>query len=249
MIIFVSATDAKDIYLNSGYLSNLGKEEKRLRLVNSPGNDIINVYRHGFLEWTDHDKTTIHEYIRRLKDLDDGLGVTCIWKFIKLDHRLEWGYPQTINDCIVISNRLLQKINSREVIATLVHEQIHVQQRRYPDWFRKLYHSWGFRQTSSIRIPQEIHDELLTNPDGMSRNWIIYIDSKWYLPLAKANHQLVLGQLEHHGGKFTLIGLSEDQLLIKKYLSLLPVHRQAYHPNEISAHYLTSMLCDRGYFE
>jgi len=262
MIIFVLPERAKRIYGNSEYLNSLDDGNRFVRLrkalpeENLAGRDVITkhdfwkFYQRGFLPWTKRDTQIIIEYLRHLKALSSILWAPCVWKFIKMDHRLEWGFPHTIEDYIVLSDKFLEKMSSGlqtpstgffiKCTGTLIHEQIHVLQRKHPDWFRKLYLSWGFRQTP-VYIPPEIERKLLINPDGLSRNWVIEVKGKRYLPLSMVkNHQLVLGEIESINGRDMVTKLSQSQ--IDDYFKSIPSKRQAYHPNEISAHWMTSKI-------
>ena len=251
LITYIRPNRAYQIYQMSGYLSGLGDLEtiKRLEMGRALGNQLDEVYRRGFLEWTPQDRLAIRNHLTHLRSLDHLLGARCIWKFIKMDHRLEWGYPHTVLDCIVLPEQVLQEM-SREVtqrrIRTLVHEQVHVLQRQYPRWFRQLYHSWGFWELT-VDIPEYIRNQLLTNPDGRSRSWAIQIPSKdakhpksiqWYLPLVLVNHQTVLGRVSNNdqGEIAELIPVNES------YLAQLPNRLQPYHPNETSAHWIADQV-------
>ena len=236
LITYIRPNRAYHIYQKSGYLSGLGKLEtqQRLKMGHELGNQLDDIYRRGFPEWTLEDQIAIRNFLTNLRSLDHLMGATCIWKFIKMDHRLEWGYPHTVMDCIVLPEQVLQEMSrglTQKRIRTLIHEQVHILQRKYPGWFRQLYHSWGFRELR-VNIPEHILTRLLTNPDGRSRTWAIQIQTQWYLPLVMVNHQTVLGRISNHGEIVELTPVTE------KYLSQLPSRLQPYHPNEISAHWI-----------
>lgn len=54
------------------------------------------------------------------------------WKFAKITSDIELGYPHTLGDTIILSDSFFTS-NDNQLTSTLIHEQIHVFQRKYPE--------------------------------------------------------------------------------------------------------------------
>ena len=76
------------------------------------------------------------------------------WK-LALFQNFEFGFPHTLDDVIFLPTSL------KPSSSILAHEQIHVLQRLYPDWFVPLYTEWGFTPTSLAKKPAR----WISNPD------------------------------------------------------------------------------------
>jgi hypothetical protein len=105
------------------------------------------------------------------------------WSFIKVGSHIEGGLPHTRGRHIVLSSRLLKncvEIHDRghaEKLAAmrdwLLHEQMHVFQRRNPDLFHRLYTKlWGFRRVESVGEHPWLTAHQLVNPDGLDGYWV-----------------------------------------------------------------------------
>ena len=68
----------------------------------------------------------IDEKIRQYKNLS-----SIEWKFAKVSNDIELGYPHTLEDIIVLSPKFLETPENQMMI-TLLHEKIHIYQRKYP---------------------------------------------------------------------------------------------------------------------
>lgn len=68
----------------------------------------------------------IDQKIRKYKNL-----YAIEWKFAKVSNDIELGYPHTIEDIIVLSPKFLETPEDQMMI-TLLHEKIHIYQRKYP---------------------------------------------------------------------------------------------------------------------
>jgi hypothetical protein len=92
----------------------------------------------------------------------------CIpWRLCKVSSKVEGGYPHTFGDVIFLSDRFFGGgSDDTHKMTTLIHEQVHIFQRRYPDRVKKLYtKQWGMESTVKL---QELRDGGLlvrSNPD------------------------------------------------------------------------------------
>lgn len=125
------------------------------------------------------------------------------WKFIKLRTALDWDFPYTLNDSIVLPETKVRGMvaaycqrNPDFIVSyfkLLFHEAVHLHQKRHPGLYQKIYHdAWGFRcvkPQNIIYLPKYLN-YWVTNPDAMQIKWVIPIIQSgtnqrvdWYLPL------------------------------------------------------------------
>jgi hypothetical protein len=113
----------------------------------------------------------------------------------------------------------------------LVHELVHLHQRRYPALYASYYQRLGFQKSTSADIlPATLKAKLMYNPDGEHYEWI------WrdrYMPVA-VDHKSYLWDLRRQRL------LPVDQ--VPDYANAFGTKRQLYHPNEIVAHQITDHL-------
>ena len=57
------------------------------------------------------------------------------WKIVKTLGNIEFGYPFTIGDTIILSESYIQNVGSDKLMNTLIHEKIHVNQRKNQDYY------------------------------------------------------------------------------------------------------------------
>jgi hypothetical protein len=85
-------------------------------------------------------------FFKNLKSpyIDNGLMDKIYWKFALTNHKdYEEGLPHTRSDIIFITPSLLEQ--SKEIIvATIIHEKVHVYQRLYPELFRAVLKKEGY---------------------------------------------------------------------------------------------------------
>jgi hypothetical protein len=105
------------------------------------------------------------------------------WRFIKVKNDHCGGMAYTRSDCIILNQRMLAQIckagkgsNKAATLqrrtSLLVHEQLHVLQRFYPDRFAPLYEgTWGF-QRGQVTPNTWLNKHQITNPDAPATDWI-----------------------------------------------------------------------------
>lgn len=142
------------------------------------------------------------------------------WKFAKLSTSLEQGFPHTLGDIILLSDRFFTLPSSRQV-SILLHEKVHVYQRMQPRALTSLYEAWGFQPVSTI--PKDLQERQRNNPD--LEGWYQY------------NNKLVM-QLYEPGA--TALTHSQASLVDASSCTfpetyLPPYIEQLEHPHEIMA--------------
>ena len=114
------------------------------------------------------------------------------WKFIIIDSRLiEQGLPHTRYDCIILNQNTIN--DSRNFIDTLLHEQLHVYQKVYPDNFDKYLLANNF-----VKHIKYIDTNILyrSNPD--TDEWIYSKDGEIYCSKYKLNNPESIKDVEYY---------------------------------------------------
>ena len=185
---------------------------------------------------------------KNLRQLPINPLLTGTWKIAKTNSDLEFGMPFTLGDVIFFSRLNDDQTRFRRV---LVHERIHVLQRKWPEKFNHfLQRKFNFRLVARRgKLPFTVFE----NPDGLQlpeASWILPTNGprthtqkqslEWFCPF------LVLkapGDLERRAVKVTFSGpntvvIGHETRPVKSILGdrfpSCPEH-QLYHPYEIMA--------------
>lgn len=153
--------------------------------------------------------------------------------FVLLDRGVYWDRPFTWGKTmIMVTPTLLKGHTNNELISIFIHEWVHLDQRRNPIKYDRLYYNMGFKR-ANIDFKQ-YSNMLFSNPDATRYEWI------WrgrYVPFAVMKnckcHTLIM---DSYTGKIHNV---EDVL---DYYGAFGHTRQLYHPNEIIAHIIEQSL-------
>ncbi len=156
------------------------------------------------------------------------------WNFVKVRAIIENGFPHTIHNIIVLSDKALTRpIN--DLTKTLIHEKMHVAQRTYTTDFIELYEMIGFKKTRDISR----HELARANPD-IDNNLYVYKNTR------KVPMQLYSSKYPSsiNDSKAMLVSLDGNMELATQTSLGLPedIHCQLEHPNEIVACIMAEML-------
>lgn len=128
-------------------------------------------YKNAVVPFTTEEMKHLRELISKANNLFDNAGFSNLrvipWSFVKINKKIENGYPHTLADVIVISDALLKQSDA-DVIQTLIHEKIHVYQRNNPSVVLEIFRDMGLRPLGSDemrRIDISIIKRLRANPD------------------------------------------------------------------------------------
>jgi hypothetical protein len=225
-------------------------------------------YQEGVLDFTAAEKDVIRWYTAaiqpKLERAYPDLARTP-WRFIKVANNIEGGLPHTRGDNIVLAAGTVDwligmKANEPEAKAVfnastlLVHELVHVHQRRRPKSYADLYRKeWGFVKAADITITGWMRSRQVMNPDGTDVTWVYPIRDngavRWILPLVvfsdgagpkrmPGDFRMIAVTLRGKAGRFHAIEGGESL----RALASVPEYAQRfsgvgsiYHPNEIAA--------------
>ena len=172
------------------------------------------------------------------------------WRLIKADDRVDFSYPYTIGDCVVLPSHLLAAAGSSDarisLAKTLLHEYVHILQRQHPGLFDNLYNAWGFRRATGIAMPGDYKKRAVTNPDGLDA-WVFSCpDGTFTMGLFLEGSKPVKKAFKVSGpdekGGYVALGNPIDVREISKWLFGV---ESCYHPHEVHAYLASDSAFDR----
>jgi hypothetical protein len=168
------------------------------------------------------------------------------WKFLISAPHVEFGFPFTLGDTIVIPEHKVTQIDAE----TLLHEKIHIYQRMNPTLFHFLYESLFLFvkkvDPKTIDIPDDIRMTEMTNPDDNGDIWMYYDKGTWYYPSLQLGTSRLTVEMGYPIQHYTIpmrVRMGGQRLL--RSLSILngfPANVSIYHPNEIFACLLSHQI-------
>lgn len=214
-------------------------EESHYELRNLNIKNTVCVQTHNknrITQFTPEQKLKLINLVQRLERL---VRETEDLKFICLQEGTYWDFPFTIEtSTIVLTSVFFNPELFSDPFTVLVHEWLHLQQRRRPLEFEKLYNKWGFRKVPGLRFPSSITEKLLQNPDGRRYEWVWRSGEtgREYAPLCIVDNCkfVTMVGLVENGKIGDIVNISTTEYQQKFSYA----HPQLYHPNEISAHKL-----------
>jgi hypothetical protein len=189
------------------------------------------------------------------------------WRYVKFDSSLVGGFPHTRGPWIFLSDRVVERLvknwktiqNKKGSVAgltTLVHEQMHVLERTYPERFKKLYvDEYGFR-FGPVRDDPWIAARRISNPDALRWEWVFPVKregkEEYYapqmllrdgpeVPRMGADFQFACVRVEPAGDGFRTVQKDGRPIVVQlaevpEYLAAMPIRGGLDHPNELTAY-------------
>lgn len=247
----LSASEARSVYDSKAfnYCRLFRSREILARTRDGSGRDVRDIYKEACLDWDQAEISKVTRFIQ-----EQPLLQTIAWKLIKMPDRMDFGFPYTIGDHVVLPQRMITSIcNSYDPkgdFMTLVHESIHITQRAHPsifdDYFERVLR---FQKAPDLLIPDKIAATLITNPDGFDV-WISTRSGKPYfycLCLTDAGAVTKLAfPVVTNNGRLTLDAKAKPLSEFARYHGNIA---NCYHPAEIHAYSQAQVLTDSHYIE
>ena len=92
--------------------------------------------------------------LTKFLDLKWRIGFVC-------DNNYENGLPHTRNNIIILNKNKIDISSDIKIMKTLIHEQIHIYQKEYPNEVNKYLNNYGFKKIKE----REKNDNIRANPD------------------------------------------------------------------------------------
>lgn len=268
-INYLSAKEAAKVFLNSEKFPQI----KKFRLneiyarttyygsssnINNMRNIAKKIYTKNTINFTEVDKFKINNNLnslnKRIIDFNNknntNIPVMKTWNLIKISSNMDWGFPYTINNYIVISDDFITNTTTKQMLSTLFHEQFHIYQRKYPMIFKKLYSQWNFKYIKNFKLPSKIDDYIITNPDAPNNDYIFKLNKNNYLLpiliLDKNNNDNHLSKCIYLKKNKNSFEIKSSKLInlkdIPNYYTRFYKIDQNYHPNEIFANLMSKIV-------
>lgn len=210
--------------------------------------------------WTPEERRELRRVVQRVADACWSwrpLLAQDRWTFILCDDSLEAGMPHTIHTAIMMPTWWLAHLlrdtatptAHRAAIETLVHERIHVLQKRYPRTFADLYRRWGYRSVDTLSTDHPAHRAIArahavhahrTNPDTPGRwlwreRWYPFVALRDPSQLGRGAYGLIGCGIEDTGPAGNAAVAWHDQATHSAYRAYHGTRAHCYHPDETSA--------------
>ena len=257
IINLLSKTEGKDRFNKFKSTDNYNTREINARSnfiqsklkLNEKRNEMLEIYKKNTMEFTEDEKQYLTDAVNYLfTKYKNKLPLIRSWNFIKLHESLDWGYPFTLDNYIVLSKEKISS-NTKELARLLFHEQLHIIQRNESKIFEDFYiKQWKFEK---FDLPDDpwIREYLVHNPDSI--DYFIYklSDELYMLPLATTHsNQYRLTETALFLTNTKKILAKDDEPHIEPLRNVVEYNNRfyntesLYHPNEIFATILTSMV-------
>jgi len=164
---FVSHQEFKNIIDKSPYFNSLTPQDFRVRMSQA-SNKYNEYYKQNIEEFTPTEKAHVAYLVEQANKRTSCFPLlhAIPWKFGKVAHHIENGFPHTLEDTIILSARFFSQLasNHSEQVKTLIHEKMHVFQRLYPHLTDDLIFAWGFRKINNFALT-DLPEDRRSNPD------------------------------------------------------------------------------------
>ena len=252
---FLSIDEAKRVFMSTDfdyhkhfrYAESVARTRKRLNRDNYL-KEVLDIYKQACLPFKKSEQQSIKALLKAWN-----IARGPVWRFIKMKDEMDFSFPYTIGDVIVLPERLIDSICkdqcSDDNMKTLIHEQIHVTQRQHFDIFRSYYEDkLGFKYFPNLVIPEAIRNDMITNPDGLD-TWTSAASGREYYyclmlerdgRLSKAAYPVVYSKST---AVWTLS--SSGRRSLDDFASFHGGVSACYHPHEVYAYLLSDKLCGK----
>ena len=174
-IIFVSPDEAYIKMNKNNYINNFNKIDMKVRNCKTI-NDCKNLYYKNIILFSQKEKDKLYELVnksdRKIKLFINLYNIP--WKFARVSNKIDNGLPHTHDDTIYLSDVFF----SNPSINTLIHEKIHVYQKKYKEKTDKLYKLYNYEKINKINNVNRRSNPDLNNFDYKHNGTIIYSEYK-----------------------------------------------------------------------
>jgi hypothetical protein len=208
-IYFVAFAEFKQTVEKSPFFMRMSPVDLYARRASSQG-EYKKKYMDAFEEFTPQEKDRLTRLTARAI-----FAPNIPWKFAKVSASVENGFPHTLEDLIILSARSLS-FDDQTLTETLIHEKVHVFQRKESTYVKKIIRQWGFIPVSS-HVTHPLHRN---NPDLPEENYTLFPET-------------VIMQL-YHSSQPSSIADSTPYIISLRTGEIQPFHNPGIVPSYVS---------------
>lgn len=170
-IIFVNPDEAYNKIIENRYIDIFNKIDMKMRNCNSI-EDCKTLYKKNVILFTDEEKNKLSKLVnksdKKIKLFTNLYNIP--WKFARVTNKIDDGLPHTHDDTIYLSDRYFENPS----ISTLIHEKIHVYQKKYPEKTDKLYKLYNYEKLERFNNGKRRANPDLNHFDYKHNGIIVY---------------------------------------------------------------------------
>ncbi len=178
--------DATDGFFESITIADMSIQMKKADMPGSGGESKVLYQNHLKTEmesFTPSEKEFIHEVFASAKSAIDKINPKLMPDHIELIKTKTNHYGPDVyytrEDAIILPKNIFQNPSVGDQMPIMLHEIFHILSRYNEDFRNKMYALIGFSQfNEDLVLPREISDRLLTNPDGVRKDYAINLKDK-----------------------------------------------------------------------
>lgn len=186
--------DAADGFFQSLSIADMSIQLKKSDMPDSGGESKLlyqDLLRTEMEDFSDDEKKFMEDVFASAKSALDKINPKLLPRRIELIKTKANHYGPDVyytrEDAIIVPNNIFEKPSIEAQMPIMLHEIFHILSRYNKEFREKMYALIGFtRFEEQLILPKEISDRLLTNPDGVSREYAINLKDE------KGKEQLAL---------------------------------------------------------
>lgn len=236
-ITYIDENYFRNIVNTSDYFMHMNMYDLTVRGADSQ-HAYIQKYTSGYREFTKEQKNVLQKCVdianERLKKAYP-LLYSIPWKLVKLDVSIENGFPHTLGDVIILSDAFFSR-PIEDMTVTLIHEKVHVFQRKHPDLTEQIIKQMGFKRydIQKERLPYRNNPDLPHQCYGNHEGPIVQVYDSNPRTLAHSRPKLITSTSD-----------MKTKDVHPGDIGVPPYVHQIEHPYEIMASIVPELIMDR----
>lgn len=184
---YLSVDEASDVLRSVEELENYNELDYKLRKIDiNKYENTCDFYIEKLQKFSKHDKVVL-DWVMKVLDKTTPKNLKFLYKditFAKYSSGVENNFPHThkntifladkfLNSCIFYFNKNLEEDMIENFGVVIIHECVHLWQRKQPELFDKLYvYYWNFVKVNKIDN-NHLLERNRFNPDGIEQVWVL----------------------------------------------------------------------------
>lgn len=232
--IFCTNEYFQQIVMSSPYFKKMTELDLKARNTKSV-QEYVFLYANSFQDFTKEQRAELQSMVAEInKKIMHHKNISSLpWNIAKVDVAVENGFPHTLGDMIILSDNFFMG-QRHSMMKTLLHEKVHVFQRKYQYETSVLLNALGY---TKCLVPPRLERTKRNNPD---------LDENIYCMGKKATLQMYdtpTPQSLIHSSS-VLYDMESDQITNNE---LFPLYvRQTEHPFEVMAVMIPILVFDKS---